>query len=352
MPRIIVTGGCGFIGANFLVRFVPRLPDWTFVNVDALTYAGNPESLAGIADAPNYRFARADICDAEAIRALFAEVEPDWVIHFAAESHVDRSIHGPMAFFHTNLVGTATLLEACRERWKTPDGHLFHHVSTDEVYGSLGSSGAFTETTPYDPSSPYSASKAASDHAVRAYHRTFGLPVKVTNCSNNYGPRQFPEKLVPLMILNAVEGRRLPVYGRGANVRDWLYVDDHCDAIMAVATRGAVGATYNVGGGCELANLDVVHAICDAVAEETGKDAGALRALVAFVADRPGHDFRYAMDASKLRTELGWSPQETFATGLRKTVRWYLENPAWIDGIRTGEYRRWIEANYGERKGP
>jgi len=352
MPIVVVTGGCGFIGSNFLVRFVPRFPDWTFVNVDTLTYAGNPLSLSEIAKAPNYRFARADICDAERIRALFAEVEPDWVIHFAAESHVDKSIHGPMAFFRTNLIGTATLLEACRERWKTADGHLFHHVSTDEVYGSLGSSGAFTETTAYDPSSPYSASKAASDHAVRAYHRTFGLPVKVTNCSNNYGPRQFPEKLIPLMILNAVEGRPLPVYGRGANVRDWLYVEDHCDAIMAVATRGTVGATYNIGGGCELANLDVVHAICDAVAEETGRDAGALRALVTFVADRPGHDFRYAMDASKLCAELGWAPRETFGTGLRKTVRWYLENPAWIDGIRTGEYRKWIEANYGERKGP
>jgi dTDP-glucose 4,6-dehydratase len=351
MPKVIVTGGCGFIGANFLVRFVPRLPEWTFVNVDKLTYAGNPQSLAELAGAPNYRFVRADICDAERVRALFAEERPDWVIHFAAESHVDRSIHGPTAFFHTNVLGTVTLLEACRELWKSHDGHLFHHVSTDEVYGSLGETGAFAETTPYDPSSPYSASKAASDHAVRAYHRTFGLPVKVTNCSNNYGPRQFPEKLIPLMILNAAEGRPLPVYGRGANVRDWLYVDDHCDAILAVATRGEVGATYNVGGGCELANLDVVHAICDAVAAETGGDAAALRGLVTFVADRPGHDFRYAMDASRLRGELGWSPRETFASGLRKTVRWYLENPAWIAGIRTGEYRSWIDTNYGARSG-
>jgi len=352
MPIVVVTGGCGFIGSNFLVRFVPRFPDWTFVNVDKLTYAGNPQSLGEISEAPNYHFVRLDICDAEAVRAHFAEVEPDWVIHFAAESHVDRSIHGPVAFFQTNLLGTVNLLEACRERWKSADGHVFHHVSTDEVYGSLGPTGAFKETTPYDPSSPYSASKAASDHAVRAYHRTFGLPIKVTNCSNNYGPRQFPEKLIPLMILNAVEGRPLPVYGRGANVRDWLYVDDHCEAIMAVAARGAVGATYNIGGGCELANLDVVQALCDAVAEETGKDARALRSLITFVTDRPGHDFRYAMDASKLRAELSWSPAETFDTGLRKTVRWYLEHPAWVEAIRTGEYRKWIETNYAKRTGP
>ena len=222
-------------------------------------------------------------------------------------------------------------------------------MSTDEVYGSLGAEGAFRETTPYDPSSPYSASKAASDHAVRAYHRTYGLPVVVTNCSNNYGPRQFPEKLVPLMILNALEGKPLPVYGRGANVRDWLYVEDHCDAIWAAATRGAPGATYNIGGSCELANLDVVHAICDAVAAETGKDPAALRRLVTFVADRPGHDFRYAMDTAKIRAELGWEPRETFATGMQRTVRWYLGNPGWVDGVRTGEYRKWMETNYSGR---
>ena len=260
-----------------------------------------------------------------------------------------RSAAGPREFFLSNVIGTVNLLEACRHLWKTADGHVFHHVSTDEVYGSLGAEGAFTETTPYDPSSPYSASKAASDHAVRAYHRTYGLPVVVTNCSNNYGPRQFPEKLVPLMILNALEGKPLPVYGRGANVRDWLYVEDHCDAILAAATRGAPGSTYNIGGSCELANLDVVHAICDAVAEGTGKDPAALRRLVTFVADRPGHDFRYAMDTAKIRAELGWEPRETFATGMKRTVRWYLDNPAWVDGVRTGEYRKWMETNYSGR---
>jgi dTDP-glucose 4,6-dehydratase len=352
MPKVIVTGGSGFIGSNFLNLFVPRLRDWMFINLDKLTYAGNPHSLAAIDGAPNYRFERVDICDAEAVRALFEKVEPDRVIHFAAESHVDRSIHGPTEFFRTNVLGTVNLLEACRALWKAPDGHVFHHVSTDEVYGSLGPEGAFTETTAYDPSSPYSASKAASDHAVRAYHRTFGLPIVVTNCSNNYGPRQFPEKLVPLMVMHALEGLPLPVYGRGANVRDWLYVDDHCEALMAVSTRGAIGGTYNIGGSCELANLDVVHAICDAVADETGRDRASLRALVAFVADRPGHDFRYAMDASKLRSELGWTPRETFETGLRKTVRWYLENTAWIEGVRSGEYMKWMETNYGERARP
>lgn len=349
MQTVVVTGGCGFIGSNFLNLFVPRRPDWRFVNLDKLTYAGNPHSLAGIEGAPNYGFERLDICDAGAVRALFADVRPDRVIHFAAESHVDRSIHGPTEFFRTNLLGTVNLLEACREQWSSPEGHLFHHVSTDEVYGSLGPEGAFTESTAYDPSSPYSASKAASDHAVRAYHRTFGLPVVVTNCSNNYGPRQFPEKLIPLMILNAVEGKPLPVYGRGANVRDWLYVDDHCEALMEVSTRGAVGGTYNVGGSCELRNLDVVHAICDAVAAETGRDPSALRGLVTFVADRPGHDFRYAMDASRIRAELGWAPRETFETGLRRTVRWYLANPEWIGKIRTGDYRKWMETNYGGR---
>ncbi|MCK9460020.1 MAG: dTDP-glucose 4,6-dehydratase [Proteobacteria bacterium] len=349
MPKIVVTGGCGFIGSNFLVRFVPEMADSKFVNVDKLTYAGNPASVAEIANAPNYEFARVDVADVEAVRALFDEVKPDWVFHFAAESHVDRSIHGPREFFLSNVIGTVNLLEACRQLWKTADGHVFHHVSTDEVYGSLGAEGAFKETTPYDPSSPYSASKAASDHAVRAYHRTYGLPVVVTNCSNNYGPRQFPEKLVPLMILNALEGKPLPVYGRGANVRDWLFVEDHCEAIMAAATRGAPGTTYNIGGSCELANLDVVRAICDAVAEGTGKDPAALRRLVTFVADRPGHDFRYAMDTAKIRAELGWEPRENFATGMKRTVRWYLDNPGWIDGVRTGEYRKWMETNYSGR---
>lgn len=349
MRTVVVTGGCGFIGSNFLNMFVPRLPDWRFVNLDKVTYAGNPASVAAIANAPNYLFARVDIVDEVAVREVFEEVRPDAVFHFAAESHVDRSIYRPRDFFLSNVIGTVNLLEACRELWKTADGHVFHHVSTDEVYGSLGQEGAFTETTPYDPSSPYSASKAASDHAVRAYHRTYGLPVVVTNCSNNYGPRQFPEKLIPLMVLNALEGKPLPVYGRGANVRDWLYVEDHCEAILAAATRGVPGSTYNIGGSCELTNLEVVHAICDAVAAETSRDPAALRALVTFVADRPGHDFRYAMDASKIRSDLGFEPRETFPSGLKRTVRWYLDNPDWVTDVRTGGYHKWIEANYSQR---
>jgi len=349
MSTILVTGGCGFIGANFLNLFVRSRPEHSFVNVDKLTYAGNPRSVEGIADAPNYHFVRADICDADALREVFERHAPDWIIHFAAESHVDRSIRGPRAFLDTNVMGTFNLLETCRAVWKSFDGRLFHHVSTDEVFGSLGSEGAFKETTPYDPSSPYSASKAASDHLVRAYHRTFGLPIKLTNCSNNYGPYQFPEKLIPLMTLNALEGKSLPVYGKGENVRDWLYVEDHCEAIMTVAERGRAGETYNIGGGSERSNIEVVYAICDAIAAETGRAVAELRALITFVTDRPGHDFRYAMDPSKITDELGWRPRETFETGLRKTVRWYLENSSWVDGVRTGAYREWIETNYAGR---
>ncbi|MFO7303592.1 MAG: dTDP-glucose 4,6-dehydratase [Acidobacteriota bacterium] len=345
--NIIVTGGAGFIGANFLNLMVPRFPEHRFVNIDALTYAANLLSIQ-VADRPNYAFERVDITDRGAVDDVFARVEPDLVVHFAAESHVDRSIHAPQTFVQTNVVGTLNLLEAFRA---LPDvaRRMFHHVSTDEVYGSLGPDGWFTESTAYDPSSPYSASKAASDHLVRAYHRTYGLPVRITNCSNNYGPYQFPEKLIPLMILNAVEGRPLPVYGRGENVRDWLFVEDHCEAIWLVVERGRVGATYNIGARNERRNIDVVHAICDIVADETGRSAAELRDLITFVPDRPGHDLRYAIDPRLVEEECGFAPRETFESGLRRTVRFYLENRAWVDSVRTGEYRSWIERNYSER---
>ena len=346
--NILVTGGAGFIGANFLNLLVPRHPEHRFINVDALTYAANPASLDPIADRPNYAFARVDITDADAVQALFAEHEPDCVVHFAAESHVDRSILGPRQFVRTNIEGTFNLLEAARTRWAPGDG-LFHHVSTDEVYGSLGPTGLLTEDTRYDPSSPYSASKAASDHLVRAYHRTFRLPVKITNCSNNYGPLQFPEKLIPLMILNCLERKPLPIYGEGTNVRDWLYVTDHCEAIWAVVERGAVGRTYNIGGHNEVRNIDVVDRLCETVAELTGQDVDGLLALKTYVKDRPGHDHRYAIDASRIGEELGWTPKETFETGLRKTVQWYLDHSEWVDKVRSGEYRNWLDANYGDR---
>ena len=346
--NILVTGGAGFIGANFLNLLVPRHPEHRFINVDALTYAANPASLDPIADRPNYAFARVDITDADAVQALFAEHEPDCVVHFAAETHVDRSILGPRQFVRTNIEGTFNLLEAARTRWAPGDG-LFHHVSTDEVYGSLGPTGLFTEDTRYDPSSPYSASKAASDHLVRAYHRTFRLPVKITNCSNNYGPLQFPEKLIPLMILNCLERKPLPIYGEGTNVRDWLYVTDHCEAIWAVVERGAVGRTYNIGGHNEVRNIDVVDRLCETVAELTGQDVDGLLALKTYVKDRPGHDHRYAIDASRIGEELGWTPKETFETGLRKTVQWYLDHSEWVDKVRSGEYRNWLDANYGDR---
>jgi dTDP-glucose 4,6-dehydratase len=346
--RIIVTGGAGFIGSNFLNLLVPRHPEHHFVNLDKLTYAANLSSLAAIADVPNYELARVDIADRDAVRELFARVRPNLIVHFAAESHVDRSIYAPDAFVETNITGTFNLLEAFRARPRD-EATLFHHVSTDEVYGSLGQDGAFLETSPYDPSSPYSASKAASDHLVRAYHRTYGVPVKITNCSNNYGPYQFPEKLIPLMILNALEGKPLPVYGRGENVRDWLYVTDHCEAIWAVIHKGGVGQTYNVGGRSERRNLDVVHTICDLVAAETGRPAASVRDLLTFVTDRPGHDLRYAIDPSKVERECGFAPRETFETGLRKTVRFYLEHEDWVRDVRSGDYRAWIDKHYAGR---
>ena len=347
--NVLVTGGAGFIGANFLNLLVPRHSEHKFVNADKLTYAANLSSLAPIAEATNYHFERADITDPDQVERLFEEHQPDLVVHFAAESHVDRSILGPREFIRTNVEGTFLLLEACRRHWKKGEG-LFHHVSTDEVYGSLSDTGFFVETTRYDPSSPYSASKAASDHLVRAWHRTYGLPIKITNCSNNYGPLQFPEKLIPLMIMNCRDRKPLPIYGEGLNVRDWLYVTDHCEAIWTVIQNGAVGETYNIGGHNEKRNIDVVDTLCQLVADETSSPVDELLALKKFVKDRPGHDMRYAIDASKIENELGWKPQETFETGMRKTVQWYLTNDGWIDEVRSGDYRKWIDANYGDRK--
>jgi dTDP-glucose 4,6-dehydratase len=346
--NILVTGGAGFIGSNFLNLLVPAQPDHSFFNVDALTYAANLANLASVAERANYALERVDITDRDAVRELFARTRPNMVIHFAAESHVDRSIHAPDTFIETNITGTFNLLEEFRGLPKS-QAQLFHHVSTDEVYGSLGPVGAFTEQSPYDPSSPYSASKAASDHLVRAYHRTYGMPVKITNCSNNYGPFQFPEKLIPLVILNAAEGKALPVYGRGENVRDWLYVEDHCHAIWAVIERGQLGGTYNIGGRSERKNLDVVQTICKLVASEKGLPAQQLLDLIQFVEDRPGHDLRYAIDPTKVMRECNFSPKENFESGLAKTVRWYLENESWVRSVRSGEYRAWIEKNYAGR---
>ena len=336
MTTYLVTGGAGFVGSAFLSLFVPARPEIRFVNLDKMGYAANPENLAGL----GVETAVVDLADLDAVRSLLARERPERVFHFAAESHVDRSIAAPLEFVRSNVVGTANLLEAARE----VGVERFHHVSTDEVFGSLGSAGAFDEATPYDPSSPYSASKAASDHLVRAYARTFGMRVTLTNCSNNYGPRQFPEKLIPLTILNALEDRSLPVYGKGDNVRDWLYVDDHARAVWDVCERGSPGETYCVGGSEERTNLEVVRAVCAAL----GKDA---ERLVAFVRDRPGHDRRYAIDASKLRGELEWRPQETFESGLAKTVRWYLDNPGWVERVRSGAYREWVAQQYGAGAG-
>jgi dTDP-glucose 4,6-dehydratase len=347
--KILVTGGAGFIGSNFLNLYVPAHSEHEFLNVDALTYAANLDNLKSLAAAPNYRFSRVDLANAEATLACVRDFEPDLVIHFAAESHVDRSISGPAAFIHSNIVGTFNLLEGARALRQNDKDVLFHHVSTDEVYGSLGSEGFFTETTPYDPSSPYSASKASSDHLVRAYHKTYGLRTRLTNCSNNYGPYQFPEKLIPLMIANARDGKPLPVYGRGLNVRDWLYVEDHCRGIWAAIEHGKDGETYNIGGNNEVRNIDLVEKLCDVVAAETREEPKRLRELITFVADRPGHDLRYAIDATKIRNECGWEPRQTLETGLRETVRWYLENEAWVNKVRSGEYREWMEKNYGSR---
>jgi dTDP-glucose 4,6-dehydratase len=356
MQNLLVTGGCGFIGANF-IRYLLTGADacrssgfkGRIINVDKLTYAGNPENLTAVAERfpERYVFVHADICDEAALSEVFVAYAVDAVCHFAAESHVDRSIVAPDAFVRTNVIGTFNLLELARKR--AEQLQLFHHISTDEVYGSLGEAGFFTEQTPYDPSSPYSASKAGSDHLVHAYGRTYGLPVTVSNCSNNYGPYQFPEKLMPLMILNALEGKPLPVYGDGLNVRDWLYVTDHCVAIWEIMQRGRRGQTYNVGGRCEMHNIDVVRTICDILDRKApdGRTASR-RELITFVKDRPGHDRRYAIDCTKLQQELGWQPAESFETGLEKTIDWYLENRQWTDRVRSGEYLDWIKQHYGE----
>jgi len=346
--NILVTGGAGFIGSNFLNMMVPRHPEHHFINVDKLTYAANLENLSNIAEHKNYALERVDIADRDAVFDLFKRVEPNLVVHFAAESHVDRSILAPESFIQTNITGTFYLLEAFRAL-PQQQALLFHHVSTDEVYGSLGPEGFFREDTAYDPSSPYSASKASSDHLVRAYYRTYGVRAKITNCSNNYGPYQFPEKLVPLMILNALEGKPLPVYGQGVNVRDWLYVDDHCEAIWAVIERGVMGGTYNIGGRNERKNLEVVHTICELVARAKGVPKEELLGLIKYVEDRPGHDLRYAIDPTKVMNECGFSPKQTFESGIEKTVRWYLDNPQWVARVRSGAYREWIEKNYGSR---
>lgn len=352
---ILVTGGAGFIGSNFVLAWMQQLGT-PVVNLDLLTYAGNPANLASLKDNPHHVLVRGDICDAELVGSLLREHRPRALVHFAAESHVDRSIVAPDAFIRTNVQGTFTLLEQAKRYWSGLDENgrgafRFLHVSTDEVYGTLSPQDpAFSETTPYAPNSPYAASKAGSDHLVRAYHHTFGLPVLTTNCSNNYGPFQFPEKLIPLMILNALEGKSLPVYGDGANVRDWLFVEDHCTAIRTVLERGRVGETYNIGGNSERRNLDVVTTICDLV-DEMCPDAaaGPRRRLITFVQDRPGHDRRYAINASKIASELGWAPAERFETGLRKTVRWYLDHRSWTENVRSGAYLDWMERNYAER---
>jgi len=352
---ILVTGGAGFIGSNFVLRWIESVGT-RVVNLDLLTYAGNPENLASLKDDSRYQLVRADICDGEAVKAALNEYRPRAIVHFAAESHVDRSIADPGAFIQTNVQGTYTLLEQAR-RYRSglegaaKDTFRFLHVSTDEVYGTLGPDDpAFSETTAYAPNSPYAASKAASDHLARAYFHTFKLPVLTTNCSNNYGPFQFPEKLIPLMILNALEGKTLPVYGDGQNVRDWLYVDDHCSAIRTVLERGMPGETYNVGGNSERNNLDVVETICDLV-DELRPDAriGPRRKLIKFVTDRPGHDRRYAIDARKIARELGWQPSVIFEQGLRNTVEWYLNHTTWVEDVRSGAYLTWIKQNYEER---
>ena len=352
--RVLVTGGAGFIGSAVVRQYIAET-DATVINVDALTYAGNPESLGNARVHPRHVFEHVDITDRAALEQVFREHRPDAVMHLAAESHVDRSIEGPAAFVETNVTGTHNLLEAARSYWSELEGEAkqrfrFHHVSTDEVYGDLGPEDpAFTEETAYAPSSPYSASKAASDHLVRAWHRTYGLPVVITNCSNNYGPHQFPEKLIPLMLLNALDGKALPVYGRGDNVRDWLYVEDHARALRHVLAHGVSGRTYNIGGRCERTNLEVVHALCAILDELVPDEQGAFTRLIEFVTDRPGHDRRYAIDDTRIATELGWEPAESFETGLRKTVQWYLDNPDWVERVRTGAYREWIDANYGQR---
>jgi dTDP-glucose 4,6-dehydratase len=349
---ILVTGGAGFIGSNFVLDWLAQV-DEPVVNLDALTYAGNPENLASLEGDARHIFVKGDICDRALVDSLLAAHRPRAIVHFAAESHVDRSISGPGAFMRTNVDGTFTLLEAARAYGGALDGEAkaafrFHHVSTDEVYGSLKADDPpFAETNPYEPNSPYSASKAASDHLVRAWHHTYGLPVVTTNCSNNYGPYHFPEKLIPLMIVNALAGKPLPVYGDGQQIRDWLYVTDHCSGIRAVLAGGRLGETYNIGGWNEQANIDIVRIVCSLLDELRPDPAGKYERLITYVKDRPGHDRRYAIDARKIERELGWRPAETFQTGIRKTVQWYLDHPEWVARVQSGAYRDWVAKQYG-----
>lgn len=345
--NILITGGAGFIGSHLVRRFINDHPNYRIVNFDQLTYAGNLDNLQDIKDAPNYVFVHGDIENAEQVKSVFETYAIDHVIHCAAESHVDRSILDPLAFVRTNVLGTCLLLNQARESWKDQLGDkLFYHVSTDEVYGELGDEGLFTEETPYAPRSPYSASKASSDHFVRAYHHTYGMPVVISNCSNNYGPNQFPEKLIPVMIQNIKDSKPLPVYGKGENIRDWLYVEDHVDAMHTIFHNGKLGETYNIGGNNEWKNIDLVKKLCQLGDEHLNREPGTSEKLISFVKDRAGHDLRYAIDASKMEQELGWSPSVDFEGGMRKTFAWYLENQAWIERVKTGEYQEFYKQQY------
>jgi dTDP-glucose 4,6-dehydratase len=350
MRTIIITGGAGFIGSHVVRRFINRYPETRIVNLDALTYAGNLENLKDVENATNYVFEKVDITDADAVNAVFAKHKPVGVIHLAAESHVDRSIADPMAFIRTNIEGTVNLLNAARIAWKDSfEGKRFYHISTDEVYGSLGDEGFFTEETAYDPRSPYSASKASSDHLVRAYFHTYGLPVVISNCSNNYGPNHFPEKLIPLAINNIVNNRPIPIYGKGENVRDWLYVEDHASAIDVIYHKGALGETYNIGGNNEWTNIALIHLLCKVMDEKLGREPGTSAKLITYVKDRAGHDLRYAIDSSKLKNELGWQPSLTFEEGLPKTVDWYLANGEWLNNVTSGNYQQYYTKQYEHR---
>lgn len=346
---VLITGGAGFIGSHVVRRFVNNYPDWVVVNADKLTYAGNLANLTDIEKLPNYIFHKTDIVNRAEVDSLFNKYEFDLVIHLAAESHVDRSISSPDLFIHTNILGTVNLLNACRLHWTDREGKLFFHISTDEVYGSLGADGLFTETTAYDPRSPYSASKASSDHLVRAYFHTYGLPIVISNCSNNYGPNQFPEKLIPLAINNIINNREIPVYGKGENIRDWLYVEDHAEAIDVIIQRGEPGNTYNIGGNNEWKNIDLIKLLCRLMDSRLGRRQGESEELITFVKDRAGHDLRYAIDSSKLTKSTGWVPQHDFATGLALTADWYLENSQWLQNVISGDYARYYEEQYLKR---